>query len=1359
MGVGSGIAINNGITNVNIEKFTIKNHSGAGPNGYGGVYGAGNNNSLAVKNCTIRDNVGCCGFYADGPVNNVLLDNLEVFGHPSYSGNPARGIVIWNGVKSNITITNCEVYNNNCCGIELQNGSASGITMTNNNVHDNWDNGMSAVGLNGSVGINTISSNNVTNNGRFGIEIKNPDGNGVNTIVSGNTVSLTGSFAGARPTEKRDIVGIAAFRRALTGDNVDVPTGVSITGNTVSGYVQDNAMSTSEGFGIVVEGTNHTVTGNTVTGNDVAIQQQAGHLPYPGDGDQSDLADQYFGRGNSPISCGNTISGNTISGNGTNAEPRNVGSIGGAGFVTNTNSGETFCTIQAAINDAETLSGHTLEVSPGTYNENINIPSGKNGLVINGPNAGLNDANGSRATEASIVAAANAPVITVNSAVTSYTIDGFRLVGADYLNDVNGSIIWASGGATVSNILNNSIELSSSLTGTKRYIWLGPSSSVNSGSPFISGNINHNIFQAAGTGEGFAGITMQQWSQNFNINANKFVGMIGQRNILIYHPTPTVVISNNELFVSDDGANGGSARELIAVLGNAPTVTAGGIVVQNNFFTTGTGGKGIRIENASTYGANLAINNNHFGGVAGFAIQNSGTGTVTATCNWYGTANAGLIPAKISGSGINYTPWLIGGGDGAGFGFQPTASCTGTPVVISSAVPTHIYCGPTTGSILVTFSGGTSPYDIAWTGGSATGITSPYSITPLAAGPYTITVTDANGSTANASATVLYLPVKNTTQNIYYATIQAAINASVDNDVITVCAGTYTENLTINGKNGLVIKGPNTGLNDANGSRAAEAIVVSASNASLITIESNVSSYTIDGFKLVGADYTSGGNGRMIWSKGIGTVSNILNNVFELTSNDGTTAKRYIWLGPASAGSSGSIFISGSISYNTFNGLGTGTEYQAIIMQQWAQNFNINANKLTGIKGTAEASILVWNPSLTVQVTNNEINNTATNGIGVYLLGAVPTVLGTGGGVVQNNKFGSSATGVAFFTFSGNSFVSNVTNNDFGGTTLGVLVQPASTVAITGTCNWWGTASANAIPSKISVSSPATINYTPWLIGGGDGAAVGFQPTASCTGTPVVISSAVPTHIYCGPTTGSVLVTFSGGTSPYDIAWTGGGSATGITSPYSITPLAAGTYTITVTDANGSTASTTATVQYLPVKNTTQNTYYATIQAAVTAASNNDVIDVCAGTYAENIVVNKSLTINGPNAAISPNSGMRVAEAIIVPATTNTASGAIVTISVSNVNFKGFKVDGDNPSLPNSGVGLGGAYGLSNDAARGIFINANGVTGITISKNIATKLENGIRIEQTTNYTASGGPALFSHSILIDDNKIENVRQ
>jgi pectin methylesterase-like acyl-CoA thioesterase len=137
--------------------------------------------------------------------------------------------------------------------------------------------------------------------------------------------------------------------------------------------------------------------------------------------------------------------------------------------------------------------------------------------------------------------------------------------------------------------------------------------------------------------------------------------------------------------------------------------------------------------------------------------------------------------------------------------------------------------------------------------------------------------------------------------------------------------------------------------------------------------------------------------------------------------------------------------------------------------------------------------------------------------------------------------------------------------------------------------------------------------------------------------TPVVIASATPTNGICG-TAGSIVVNFSGGTAPYDITWTGGGSAENITSPYPISNLAAGTYNITVTDDNGSSDTESGVnVSLLPVKNVDLNAYYATIAEAITAASNGHTIELCAGNYTETVNVNKDLTIKGPNAGIDPN--------------------------------------------------------------------------------------------------------------------------
>ncbi|MCB0035324.1 MAG: right-handed parallel beta-helix repeat-containing protein, partial [Anaerolineales bacterium] len=378
LGNASGIHVNGHVTDVTIEDLRVQNYTMSGETA--GIYAAVGNDNFVAQNLHVYNNTGGrAGLHMNGPVDTVLIDHVEAH------NNTSRGIVIWNGFKTNITITNNDVRGNNCCGIELQDGTASGVTMSGNTVVSNGDSGMSAIGLTAGAGPNVISNNDVTNNGRFGIEIKNPDGTGLDTgdgsiVVEGNTVSITPSAT----MNVRDHAGIAIFRRSFIAGNptgyVDVPTGVVVRNNTVSGYVQQNpGASTSEGFGIVIEGTNHTVTGNTLNNNEIGIQEQGGNHPNAnyvpneaGDGDQADGASpNYFGRGNAPLACANTIIGNSFSGNATDYRKNVAGS--GSGYVTNLTTGEIFCTIQAAIDDSDTDNGDVLELSADTFAEEVHV--------------------------------------------------------------------------------------------------------------------------------------------------------------------------------------------------------------------------------------------------------------------------------------------------------------------------------------------------------------------------------------------------------------------------------------------------------------------------------------------------------------------------------------------------------------------------------------------------------------------------------------------------------------------------------------------------------------------------------------------------------------------------------------------------------------------------------------------------------------------------------------------------------------------------------------------------------------------------------------------------------------------------
>ncbi|MDC3309131.1 T9SS type A sorting domain-containing protein, partial [Crocinitomicaceae bacterium] len=94
-----------------------------------------------------------------------------------------------------------------------------------------------------------------------------------------------------------------------------------------------------------------------------------------------------------------------------------------------------------------------------------------------------------------------------------------------------------------------------------------------------------------------------------------------------------------------------------------------------------------------------------------------------------------------------------------------TINVTPTINITTTAIEPNT-CGTATGSINIS---GTGSGDLNWTGtssGSVTGITLPYTISNLAAGSYTIVLTDGNGCTSNSITEVLNDPNPPTIPNI-----------------------------------------------------------------------------------------------------------------------------------------------------------------------------------------------------------------------------------------------------------------------------------------------------------------------------------------------------------------------------------------------------------------------------------------------------------------------------------------------------------------------------------------------------------------------------------------------------------------
>lgn len=257
-------------------------------------------------------------------------------------------------------------------------------------------------------------------------------------------------------------------------------------------------------------------------------------------------------------------------------------------------------------------------------------------------------------------------------------------------------------------------------------------------------------------------------------------------------------------------------------------------------------------DNAFTF-AGMAVNVAHFNSIGGIMVYepqaeipttvssnttlsvNAGGTPAGNTYTWY--AAGGLSPVLIVNNDNSFTPGSSGAYYCAITNSQaPDLTIYSTPAALTvcgvSINITNSSCaGIDNGSLSAIPSGGTLPYTFAWSNGASTA-----TISNLAAGTYTITVSSAGGCYSTASATVIDLSNPNFTllQTAASFCNPQANSLTFPMIVQTSTLGTYSVTATTSLQSVTVNIGANTGfnLNLSSETAADENITFTVANAS-----------------------------------------------------------------------------------------------------------------------------------------------------------------------------------------------------------------------------------------------------------------------------------------------------------------------------------------------------------------------------------------------------------------------------------------------------------------------------------------------------------------------------------------------
>ncbi|MES2619899.1 MAG: choice-of-anchor L domain-containing protein, partial [Bacteroidota bacterium] len=601
----------------------------------------------------------------------------------------------------------------------------------------------------------------------------------------------------------------------------------------------------------------------------------------------------------------------------------------------------------------------------------------------------------------------------------------------------------------------------------------------------------------------------------------------------------------------------------------------------------------------SSTSTNVSCNGGNNGGVT---LTVSG-GTPSYTFNW----SNGSISQNLSSAVVG--TYTVTATDANTCSSSLTATITQPGVALSVSLATsNLACnGVNTGSITTTPAGGTSGYTFDWGGG----VTS-QNRSSLAAGTYSVTVTDNNGCTTDASASITQPTAVNVTTASTNVTCTPGMNNGTITLTVTGGTGAYGFNwnggITTQNRTGLVSGTYNVTVSDANLCTVSRSITITQPNPLTITLNSGTSvCVSPTGTATVVTNSSGTEPYNYLWSNGgtTKTVNGLAPGYISVVVTDAAgacAAVDSIYVGLSGNNTDATFSISGD-----FCGPGATVIYTHVgsnntITHEWnfgdgtpSSNFTSPSHTYAapGIytvthivnrgfcRDTADAPTTIFQRPILSSVNTNVACNGAANGIIDLTAGGTPPfTYNWNGGITTEDRSGLAP----------GTYTVTVTDPNACTTTASATITQPNALTITNTntnvsCNGGSNGAINltvvgGTPSfSYNWGGGITAQNRTGLTGGTYNITV--TDANACTSTrsisvyqPNAVSIvAAGSNLSCsGINNGAITLTVTGGTGAYTYNWGGGVTTQNRTS------LAAGTYNVTVNDANACSASASATL-------------------------------------------------------------------------------------------------------------------------------------------------------------------------------------